>query len=703
MDETLEHDLFTVKRSSKTDAITFKIKSKSIYTSIENELQQRYTFKQNKSGSGIETQFSYKKKRVSVSLFKNKTVFVQGAGCWSWKEEVFDPICENLKKIDRSIDLNNSLSSDTASNSQESSIRSPILVLSQMINNFRKSRRSTPLRDTRENQSQKSISVTNVTGSLSSGSVSSLTTLDPEETFVKEVYRPNDCDSNLTKHHKSIDTNTRNPQDRYVKSTLDQATNTTNDDTVSENENTILHLKNENKDLQETLKALLTQSKLLKTQNEKLLQLLGDRDSEIKVLRTKLNDQSVQQEKIESALSHSKSDLADANAKHLIYEEDIAKLNNENKKTLKEKSDLITELMKVRGSTDTVELKIEKSTENVENKLTGEIKELKHALFKELADIRSQISKSIEQTKDSRELKATHKDIVPDKLASTAGRANNQRVNKPEESVSTAGRAHSNKETTPAKSVGMPIPVIDSDAHSKRNTAFIAGDSMTRVLSTARMCNPNIDVKIKSHSGGRVRDVENTLIRLSKTDHDYIENLDAIVLHVGTNNVSDAVNCEQIVVDFKDTFNTIHSLNPRAKIVVSSIIPRRNDRLLNEKINLTNKALKNICDDLGHHFLNNNNNFMSRSRPLDHLYRDHIHVNARGGKLLGTDISTSLKAVLGLPSSDFSSSIDNKHFYNGRFQGRGGYYQHNTRMVTLPRPPYWTGGLDQWPYQTMWY
>ena len=110
-----------------------------------------------------------------------------------------------------------------------------------------------------------------------------------------------------------------------------------------------------------------------------------------------------------------------------------------------------------------------------------------------------------------------------------------QRVNKPDESVSTAGRAHSNKETTPAKSVGMPIPVIVSDAHSKRKTAFIAGDSMTRVLSTARMCNPNIDVKIKSHSGGRVRDVENTLIRLSKTDHDYIENLDAIVKRIMVN------------------------------------------------------------------------------------------------------------------------------------------------------------------------
>ena len=198
------------------------------------------------------------------------------------------------------------------------------------------------------------------------------------------------------------------------------------------------------------------------------------------------------------------------------------------------------------------------------------------------------------------------------------------------------------------------------------------------------MCDSELKVKVKSHSGGRVRDVENTLIKRSETDQDYMKQLDTIVLHVGTNNISDAKCSEQVVDEFKDTISTIRSLNPRTKIIVSSIIPRRNDRHMNTKIQQTNSDLQMMCDAQGLYYLNNNSHFVSHGRPVQELYRDHIHLNARGGKVLGTNITSSLKTVLGISSHGLNSSIDNSNFHYGKHQGRTGQHQNKGQMYVMP-------------------
>ena len=55
-----------------------------------------------------------------------------------------------------------------------------------------------------------------------------------------------------------------------------------------------------------------------------------------------------------------------------------------------------------------------------------------------------------------------------------------------------------------------------TDKSSK--TAFIAGDSLTRILSRKRMVDSNLDIKIKSHPGGKIWDIENTVINMAKDD-----------------------------------------------------------------------------------------------------------------------------------------------------------------------------------------
>lgn len=80
---------------------------------------------------------------------------------------------------------------------------------------------------------------------------------------------------------------------------------------------------------------------------------------------------------------------------------------------------------------------------------------------------------------------------------------------------------------------------------------FIAGDSVTSVHSRKKMSNKDIQVKIKSHSGGRFRDISNTLIKMAEEDADYICNLDAILIHCGTNNLSDGESTESVTKQFK--------------------------------------------------------------------------------------------------------------------------------------------------------
>ena len=44
--------------------------------------------------------------------------------------------------------------------------------------------------------------------------------------------------------------------------------------------------------------------------------------------------------------------------------------------------------------------------------------------------------------------------------------------------------------------------------------AFIAGDSITHILSTKRMSDSDLKVNIKTHSGARKRTIENSVIKM---------------------------------------------------------------------------------------------------------------------------------------------------------------------------------------------
>jgi hypothetical protein len=198
--------------------------------------------------------------------------------------------------------------------------------------------------------------------------------------------------------------------------------------------------------------------------------------------------------------------------------------------------------------------------------------------------------------------------------------------------------------------------------------------------------------------------LENSVVKMFEINREYLKNLDAVVLHVGTNNISDSECNEHIVDEFKDTISTIQSYNAGVKIIVSSIIPRINDRLMNERIHDANRDLREMCEEQGHHFLDNDISFWNRRWANPSLYRDNIHLNPKGGKLLGTSIRAAIDSVLGLKSPDMNTYFDNGDFWNGRSMGRQMHYQNERDMVFMQDPSYWMRNQIPWSFHRQaWY
>ena len=172
--------------------------------------------------------------------------------------------------------------------------------------------------------------------------------------------------------------------------------------------------------------------------------------------------------------------------------------------------------------------------------------------------------------------------------------------------------------------------------------AFIAGDSITQILSTQRMSDSGLKMNIKTHSGARIRTIENSLIKMADNDSSSIKQAKAVALRVGTNNVSDADQPQAISEEIKDLADTISNINRDAKIIVSSILPRRNDRLVNVVIITTVQTLTEMCEETGYHFFDNTPRFMISGIPDSSLYRDNMHLIPKGGKVLGMNIRQEL-------------------------------------------------------------
>ena len=106
-----------------------------------------------------------------------------------------------------------------------------------------------------------------------------------------------------------------------------------------------------------------------------------------------------------------------------------------------------------------------------------------------------------------------------------------------------------------------------------------------------------------------------------------------IVLHCGTNDVSNGDSPEQIAEEIVGLAKAMK--NNENTVFVSSIVPR-GDRW-NAKVSITNRRMKELCAREELPFIDNNN--IDRTH---HLNRSNLHLNAEGTRLLANNFLRAL-------------------------------------------------------------
>ena len=194
-------------------------------------------------------------------------------------------------------------------------------------------------------------------------------------------------------------------------------------------------------------------------------------------------------------------------------------------------------MIRTTGLSDTIEAKMENEMKD----LKDELLQFKDSVFAAITGLKGQVEKSMTVT-------------LPG--INTAGISVHQgpHTSAIQESINT------NATTTQQQS-----------AADKTYSALIIGDSTTRILSSNKLSDDELKVKIKSHAGGRLHDLHNNIIQMAESEDEFICTTDAIVIHGGTNNLSDGDSIESAREEIAQIAQTIKHVNPRCKIIVSSV------------------------------------------------------------------------------------------------------------------------------------
>lgn len=627
MDEPCTNDLFTCKYSSKTDAITVTIHTTSLFTRIQLVLTSLYLFQPNKNKNGLETSITDNDVKTVITLYdNNKTIFIQGKGCRHWKENVLDDILENesLNTISNESSSFISPCLDTPSqpspsSQRRSSITSPLVLLNRLVNSLRSPSKRTPLK------------------SKTTNTCSSVNFVTP---VVKHNVRPVAVSTPVD---ISLSENVNLPASESDSFTSSSVTSIGNSDMEETNVKQVVQNELSLKEMEKSINLLRS---TLNEQCDKT----GKLELELSNVKESLKVQNEKNSTLLSEIGHLKKELSSCTARCLILEEDKSKMKKTIEKLSKEKSDLLTQLIKVQNSSETTDSKIQDLTDCMEIKVQTEINSLKQCILHELAEIKTSIANK------------TH---IPKPEVSTPN--NHPRTSKPAKPTSPV--------TTPQSTKHISQPV------SKPTTVYIAGDSMTKRFSPSKMSDNNISFKIRSQPGAKTDTINNNIKQLKPDEKQYVQNCNFFLLHVGTNDVSNGESVDSILSGITSVINSVKSLNPDVQIVCSSILPRKSEKVVNNIVSSVNKEIKSLCEKFNYFFLDNDSFMVTNGRINYELFFDHVHLNASGVKLFCSNIRKfieSLKSVQPHQSivsevislDDSSSSFPSSGFNNGRSTGR---------------------------------
>ena len=689
--------------NSKTDAcyvVTFL--TKEHYEKIANKLKEQYNFTANKNNSATIANTMVESCKVTLTLFNSQKLMIQGAGSKDWVATVFKQVSSELVPDSQS---GNKVISQESENEKTPNRKATTVVPQTLkFGPFppKVSKSNSPL-----NFLNKLFGGSNVSGSPANYSQGELQTspifnrkskkqynvpenykdIEPkpqtgkaiivdnetackqvdEETHCKQSYQDEpivtetsiSIDSKITEEttSKSID---GAPLARTFSETSDQNVESVSEVTqnhencpyqnlaqdIESCKSAISSLQQENGDLHAKLKELVDYSKKMKNENEKLFSTAVANEEENKTLKIKLETAITTAKKQETEIKSLKAKLSEETTSSLLLEEENKKLKIMNDKLSKEKATILGQVINSTGLSDTIESKIE----NEMQYLKDDMNDLKDNVFEAINGLRNQIEKSMTVTR----LHHNQNNTESTQSAET------------HESIETTATANANETQNQ-----HPLERTDSyqqSTDSRTFRALILGDSVTRILSSKRLSDKDLIVKIKSHSGGRLQDLHNSVTRMAETDEEIICTADVILLHCGTNNLSDGDSEGSVTEQLERITAIIEDVNPFCKIVISSILPHKNDRLGNLLIKQTNQSLEQLCTTKEYCFMENTPRLMANGAPDPTVYRDNIHLNAKGGKGFGEAISHRIRDLLKLPA--LTSSVQEQGFQSGRLPGR---------------------------------
>ena len=132
---------FSCKISNKTDAITFTFYVEELFLSVKSQLLNEYNFELNKNENRLETFILEQNQKTVITIYSNKTLFVQGKGSRDWKLNEFDPLIEREMANLKSGSSSRSSSQEDIDASVPSTpvfLSSSRQLLSQLINKSRR-------------------------------------------------------------------------------------------------------------------------------------------------------------------------------------------------------------------------------------------------------------------------------------------------------------------------------------------------------------------------------------------------------------------------------------------------------------------------------------------------------------------------------------------------------------------------------------
>jgi lysophospholipase L1-like esterase len=118
-----------------------------------------------------------------------------------------------------------------------------------------------------------------------------------------------------------------------------------------------------------------------------------------------------------------------------------------------------------------------------------------------------------------------------------------------------------------------------------------------------------------------------------------IKGMDAVLLHIGTNNLARDFNAHAVLVEIGNLIRLIKKINDNIHIVVSGILPRLVDFDVSDRpIKEYNKLLSRVCRDCNVMMIRSFNGFTSGKEPngiKGWLFaRDGLHLSTRGSYIL---------------------------------------------------------------------